>query len=166
MFGEQLIKAGIKSIRDGSNDFKPLIAGDDRIHNSLKNVGIDIPITDMDLMFYYLDWESWQTILTIIHNILKDYKWEAERYDCDNRSAVVSGLVSTLFRVNTCNQLYCTVSDKNDKQLYHHWCNIITDVSGNSYIFDLDNFGMRGKITSKNPILGNLKYELKAVRAG
>jgi hypothetical protein len=90
---------------------------------------------------------------------------KAKNILCDNRSAFVTVLCGLLFGVNTCAGVYCHRQNI-DSVGYNglHWANLIIDNNGNTHLFDVDNHGLRQKITTNNSVMGREKYNLKSVR--
>jgi len=123
--------------------------------------------TQLDSNYYSTSWENWQIILDSVWNIIKNFNWVADKFDCDNRSSMVADLCGLLFGVNTCCQVYCNVTDPiTGNEKYLHWTNIIVDLNGNTYLFDVDNGGLKQKITSPNVVMGNCNYKLISYRIG
>ncbi len=160
-FGTELIKSGISVIRNASFEFKPLTGQLRAINNALDKIG-GLPLTALDLGYNFTSWQNWQKITDILYRIVKDFKWEAEVFDCDNRSSLMLALCSTLFKLNTCGMLYCEVKIGN--QSFRHYANIIITPDEQVYIFDVDNGGMTMKINNKEFTMGNWQYKLLSAR--
>lgn len=164
VFSQALIVSGFRGMRNSTQDFAPTVSSSTIINGALFKIGL--PSDNLDIYYYHTYWTSWQKIIPIINALILPFEWTSERFDCDNRSALGSSLVSLLFGLNTNNQLYCEVYDASTKKLkYIHWANIITDIDGNCYLWDLDQNGMVQKITSKEVVMGVNLYKLLKVRA-
>lgn len=151
---------GIKKLQVSHSDFTTMEDGNNRIYQALKNIGITIIFSPKDFRYRYATLESWEKMIKVVNGIVKHFKWIAEYFDCDNRSDLVSALVSLFFEINTCNKLHCNVYDaKSGKFLYGHWLNMFVPIDGSVYIWDVDNKGMHQKITSSSSIMGELKYD-------
>jgi hypothetical protein len=161
-----LIKSGVGMIRSAVDDFEPItFQGARKVNDALDSIG-GLTNNNLDMTYYFTNWDTWQKIVEVLYAIVKDFKWEAERFDCDQRSALMTSLSGLLFRLNTCAQLYCEVSDANTNEVkYLHWANLIVTTDGQCYLFDADNGGMTQKITSKTVVMGGLKYKLISIRS-
>jgi hypothetical protein len=93
--------------------------------------------------------------------ILKNYNWEKERFDCDNRADWVSSFCSLHYRINSCHKIFCEIYNVTTGILVdRHYTNIIVDNDSNVYLFDVDNGGQKKKIESgKEIIMGNWRYK-------
>lgn len=159
-FGVELIKRGISIIRNGSLEFTPSLGQLRILNNAFDKIGISI--TPLDISYGFASLDNWKKITELLYAIIKDFKWEAELFDCDDRSLVMSGLSSMLFRLNTCGRIYCEV--KSGTQTFLHYANVIVLQDESLYLFDVDNGGQMTKITSVNPVMGNWTYNLKSAR--
>ena len=161
--GTLMTTAGLMQIRQSINDLATEEIYLKKIRESCNSFGISI--NELDFMYRTTSWETWEQIIPTLYGIIKEFKWEAEYFDCDDRASFMTSLCSLLFRINTCASCYCEVYDSATGKLkYLHWCNIIIDRSAQLYLFDVDNGGMVQKITSNNLIMGNNKYNLLQLR--
>lgn len=145
----------------------PTKVGFGNIKDAFNNVGLDkIPVTQLDVFYYVLPWDIWDELLEVVYAIAKEFKWESEKFDCDNRSTMVCVLCSLLFGVNSCGQGYGKVFDKDTgKEVALHWFNFVVVPNGKLYIFDVDNHGARSLVEKGKPIInGKWRYEITAVR--
>jgi hypothetical protein len=121
----------------------------------------------MDIEYFTTDWEHWSEILDKVYGILGENHWVADRFDCDNRAEFTSALISLIYHINCCGRLYCQVDYLDGRKgSYLHWANIVIDKDKNLYLVDMDNQGLKQKITSNILIAGNVKYTLKSYRIG
>lgn len=128
---------------------------------------LGITSVELDLEYWTTNEDNWREILARVYDILKDIVWTAETADCDNRAEFVSSFISLVYNLNSVGRVYCEVYDVTTNKLkYLHWCNLIVDNNGNTFLFDADNGGMFQKITTKNPVMGSIKYNLINVRIG
>lgn len=163
-FGTALIKSGINMIKSGV-DFTSMVSGPRIINDALQNKGINIPISQLDVNYYYTSWDNWKKIIEVLYGIIKDFKWEADKADCDDRSNLMTSLCSIIFGINTCGGLYCEVYDAGSNKLkYLHWANLIITSSGEIHLFDVDQSGQTTKVSSQPVIMGNNKYVFKQLR--
>ena len=130
----------------------------------IKPLGVNA--TELDFLFLTTSYDNWSQIIDVLYGIVKNFPWEAEVFDCDDRSALMTSLCSLIFRLNTCMGAYCQVSNATTGDLkYLHWCNIIVDKDGNLRLFDVDNGGLNQKIFGNDVIMGNCKYHFISLRA-
>lgn len=133
------------------------------IHTAIGKLGITS--VDMDSAYYTTTWDNWDFILGTVWGIIKNFDWVAEKFDCDNRAALATVLCGLLYGTNTCASVYCKRENINDAGYNGmHWCNLVIDQNGNTHLFDLDNHGLRQKITSNNVVMGSEKYILSNAR--
>lgn len=160
------ITMGIQSLKDLPT-FEVQKEGGGKIGSAINNLKLGLANTQLDMTYAYTSWDNWQEIIDILYGrIIKNFKWTAEYFDCDNRAMLFSSLCSVCFNINTCGQVYCEVYDDKGVFKYLHWANIIVDKEGNLYLLDCDNQGRFTKITSSNIILGSFKYKLISLRIG
>jgi len=156
------LRLGIKTIKDIIYDIPRYPVQVLPILSGIKLYGIEA-----DYQYTTTDWDNWQEILDKVYSILRENPWTAEVADCDNRAEFTSALISIIYHLNTCGKCYCEVSYLNGiKGTYLHWCNIIVDKDKNLYLCDMDNQGIKQKITSNIVIIGNVRYVLKSYRIG
>lgn len=162
--GSLTFMVAITQLREAISDFSDTELGIEKIENAIKGFGMSV--TPLDEKYYYTSWDNWQKIISVLNPIVSNFKWEAERFDCDNRSLLVSSLCSLMFKINTCASVYCDVYDVNTGVYkYRHYANLIVDDNSNVYLWDVDQGGMYQKITSNNVVMGVNKYYLMNVRA-
>lgn len=161
--GQLGIQVGVSQIREAQSEFSTTLAGIEKIQGAVKNFGISV--SQADTSYYFTSRDNWRKIIDVLNPIAKNFVWEAERFDCDNRAFLMSSLVSLLFRINTCTVLYCDVFDATTgRYKYTHYCNLIIDDVGNCYLWDVDYGGMTQKITSNPCVMGVNKYQLFNIR--
>ncbi len=163
-FGTSLIKSGISVLRSTASEFTPVVYGIRILNDALDKAGIKIPVIGLDYNYYYTSWDNWKKIIDVLYGVIKDFKWESESRDCDNRSNLMTSLCSILFGLNTCAGLYCEVYDLNGNLLYLHWANLIITNGGQLWLFDVDNKGQTSIITSGNIVIGDKRYKLLSIR--
>ena len=81
-FGTALMKSGIKMIRSGYEDYEIINSSLRLANDALDKIGLKISVNALDISYYYTTWENWQTIIDVLYGIIKDFKWEAEKFDC------------------------------------------------------------------------------------
>jgi len=162
--GTLLMKNGVSFIRQGV-EFEATTGNLDKLKLAFNKIGLTVSINNLDLVYYFTTWDNWRIITGAINEIISPFKWEAERFDCDQRAVLAVSLCGLLFRLNTCADLYCEVYDANTGAFkYLHHANLIVDVDGNIYLWDIDQRGMIQKITSSNIVMGSLKYKPLSIR--
>lgn len=164
--GSLMTMAGFKYLHESRSEFKTTEKDFSFIKNALVSNNINIPITNLDLKYYITSFDNWKIILDTLYPILQEFKWTYETGDCDNRANFITTTSGIVFDVNTCMEVYCHVSDATTgSPIDYHKANMIVDDAGMVYLFDADNGGLRQKITSATPIMGNWKYKLISIRA-
>jgi hypothetical protein len=128
------------------------------IKTLLKNNGFDLATSEDDFNFYFAKWEDWKVVLGIITEIMKRFKWIAERADCDNRADLVSALVSVIFKLNTCGNVRCKTYNKKTGKTFLHRCNLIIDWAGDTYLYDIDNGGRYSRAENEKVEMGDKTY--------
>ena len=164
--GATLITSGIQTIQKSYKPVRnPITYG--FITNAFINVGLNIPVAQMDINYLTTTLDIWQDFFEYAKEIAKNFKWTAEYFDCDNRSAFIKTLADCILGVNTCCLGYGVVLHKDTgATLFRHWFDIIVLTDGTLYIFDIDNNGGMVKIEKdKNPVIGNWRYKIESVRA-
>lgn len=161
--GTLYTSVGLKQISNASDDIPLTQIPLSLIYPAINKLGITS--TEMDTAYYTTTWDNWEKILETVWGIVKNFKWTAEKFDCDNRAAFVTVLCGLLFGANTCASVYCKREHIGEAGYDGmHWCNLIIDKDGNTYLFDVDNWGMRQKITSNNVVMGTEKYIMSNAR--
>lgn len=159
--GQLTIRMGVQQIRDAISDFTDTQGDFNRFCKPL----LGLPATQLDEKYYFTSFENWQKIIATINPILDQFNWVSERFDCDKRAFLVTGLVAMFFEINTVRPMYCDVYRVGDGQFaFAHYANVIVDLDGNAWLWDVDEFGKFTKITSQNPVIGNKRYVLKAIK--
>ncbi len=141
-FGTSLAVAGINGLRNSYNNLGYIKKDYTFLDGCVKDV-VDVFTGNEDYNYYFTSWENWQEMLDTIWGIVKNFNWEQERFDCDNRAHLVSALCSFIYRINTCGRVYCEVKNINNGNINRHYANLIVDNLGDVYLFDVDNFGNR-----------------------
>jgi len=131
---------------------------------SNKCAELGITTSQLDVSYYSTDWDTYKIIADTIYSIVKNFKWTADKFDCDDRSAFQTSLCALLFGLNTCAGMYCKITNVNTGNSDMHWANCIIDKNGELYLFDADNSGVTQKITSKTFTAGVWKYEIQNLR--
>ncbi len=159
--GQLTMRMGIVQIRDAISDFT--YSKDS--FNRFKQPLLGLPVAELDSVYSFTSWENWQKIIATINPILEQFNWKAETFDCDKRAFLVTALTALFFDINTVRPIYCDVYRIGDGQFaFAHYANVIVDLAGNAWLWDVDENGLFTKITSNNPIINNKKYVLKAVK--
>jgi hypothetical protein len=163
--GQLYISLGVQQIRDNQSEFSSGVKDETGFTVPLNRIDSNITFTPLDTQYYFTSFDNWVKIIEVLNPIAQMFKWQAERFDCDNRANLMSSLCSLLFRINTCATVYCKVFDATTGVFkYLHNANLIVDDSSNIYLWDVDNGGLYQKITSNPVIMGNLRYNLINVR--
>jgi hypothetical protein len=159
--GQLMIRAGATQIRNAISDFTDT-QGD---FKTFCKPLLGLPVSQLDETYYFTTWDNWQKIIATINPILQQFPWTSERFDCDKRSYLVTALTALLFEINTVRPIYCDVYNLSDgKYAYTHYANVIVDFNGNAWLWDVDNGGQFTLITVQNPVIGDKRYLLKAVK--
>jgi hypothetical protein len=159
--GTLLLTAGIKQLRDAISDFTTTEGDYARFRKPL----LGLPVSELDSKYYFTDLSNWQKIIDTINPITKEFPWLAEVFDCDDRATLVVALIDACFEINTCRQVYCNVYRVGDGQFaYAHYANVFVTEEGTAWLWDADSGGQYTKITAQNPVIGNKRYELIAVK--
>jgi hypothetical protein len=159
--GQLTFRIGTMQIRNAINDFTSTEGGFDRFIKPL----LGLPVTQMDTKYFFTSFENWEKIIATINPILEQFNWKAESFDCDKRAFLITALVALFFDINTVRPVYCDVYRVGDGQFaFTHYANIIVDSNGTAWLWDADEFGKITKITSQNPVIGNKRYYLQAVK--
>lgn len=159
-FGTTLTVAGFRMTRSSYDKLVKV-----KLPSKLINDSFDIPISQRDFAYYFTGWDNWKGMLETIYKIIKNFKWERDKFDCDDRSKLVSALCSLLFRLNTCAEVYCEVTNLKTGNKVHHWTNVVITSVGELYLFDVDNGGLTMKLEPNKPIsMGKWTYNFINVR--
>lgn len=127
---------------------------------------LNISTVEFDFYYYSETWEKWQEMLGDVTKIVKEFKWQNDFFDCDNRAKFVSSLCSLFFGLNTCAEVYCEVNNPNTGFKDRHYCNIIVTTNGDAYLYDADNGCRTMRITNPNPTMGNWNYKFFSAACG
>ena len=152
---------GIKTVNDAISDFSDVEGNFAQFCKPL----LGLPVSEMDSKYYFTSFENWQKITETINPITEEIPWTPERKDCDKRAMFVTAMVSFYFGINTCRPVYYDVYRVGDgKFAFAHYANVFVDTDNNAWLWDADEFGKITKITAQNPVIGNKRYFLKAIR--
>ena len=164
LLGIKFIELGVAQIRAAST-----LPVEPKSDNSLflkAAEALGVPLNATDIAYYYTSWDNWQQIINLLNPIAQAFPWEAGKYDCNNRSALMTSLSSLLFEINTCGTTNCEVYDaKTGAFKYGHYANMICDDQGILYLWDVDQGGMFQKVTGNDMIMGVNKYHFNGIRA-
>ena len=163
ILGKTLTVAGIKAIKSSYDNLKPVKLSFGFLKTSFDKVK-DTPITERDLTYYFTDWNNWAVMTNIIYSIVKNFKWEAEKHDCDDRAKLVSALCSLFFGLNTCGELYCEVTSIKTGNKIGHWANVIITSNGECYLFDVSNSGLTMRLYPDKYTMGKWSYKFFRIR--
>ncbi|MEK6881106.1 MAG: hypothetical protein AABY22_15915 [Nanoarchaeota archaeon] len=159
--GQLTMRIGVMQVRDAISDF----TDEEGDFNRFKKPLLDLPVAELDSKYYFTSWENWEKVIATINPILEQFNWKQERFDCDDRALLVTALTALFFEINTVRPLYCDVYRVGDGQFaFTHYANVIVDINGNAWLWDVDEFGKFTKITSNNVIINNKRYVLKAIK--
>lgn len=156
-----MLRQGVMTMQDAVSDFSDIQGDFKQFCKPL----LGLPVTQLDDKYYFTNFENWQKIIETINPILQQFNWVSERFDCDKRAFLVTGLVAMIFEINTVRPVYCSVYRVSDGVwVFDHYANVFVDTNGNAWLWDLDEDGLITKITSQNPIINNKKYLLRAIK--
>jgi hypothetical protein len=157
MIGQLTFSIGVMQIRNAISDFTSEEGDFKRFCKPL----LGLFVTQLDNKYYFTSYDNWQKIIATINPILKQFNWEAEKFDCDKRAYLVTALVALFFDINTCRPVYCDVYRVGDGQFaFYHYANLFVTSDGSAYIWDVDEGGLTTKITSLTPVINNKSYHL------
>ena len=152
--GIALANTGFSTIRISSNEITPI-----KVDIDLALISFKIAKNYDDYYYQSTSWGNWLKITYVLYKLIKPFKWEAEIFDCDDRSKLISSLASLLFKMNTCLRIRGNVYDATTGVFkYTHWWNLIVTPEGN-YFFDVDNGGLTTKVSSQTVVMGNNLYK-------
>jgi hypothetical protein len=117
-----------------------------------------VSTSEQDLRYHITSWDKYEESLDLAYEILKNFPWTPEFFDCDNRSMFVTTLLA-IFGIN-CGRLHGNVynSETGDRR-YLHWFNGVVDDKGDLYIFDADFGGGKTKVEKgKDILIGKNRY--------
>jgi len=160
-----IISQGIKILKDSSKDIRASHIYGAKINESIRKLGATNVMVDVG--YKSTTWENWQEILKTTDQLIKNFKWTEDVFDCDNRAEFISSFIALTYNLNTCTRMYCRVESVSRKGWNGlHWCNLIIDKFGNTYLYDVDNHRQVQKITTNTPTIGDRKYNLINARVG
>ena len=162
--GVSLITSGV-TFAKGTYKVSPVISTFSSVQNALSKVELNFPATQLDNWYAYLSWQDWQEVLPTIINLMKNFPWTAEYFDCDNRANMVLNFANLLTGTNSIGRAYVEIYNKTTGTLVGlHYCNLIVDKDQNVYLFDIDNGGGTStQILFDTPItIGNWLYSIKS----
>ena len=158
----QLIISGFGGMKNAYSDLTPTTKSFGEMYSDISKVA-KIVASQKDLIYYTTTQENWVECLKVIHDIVKNFKWQAEKFDCDDRAKLVSALCAILFGLNACGELYCEVTNIKTGNKSMHYANIIVNSKGEVCLFDVDNGGNKKILVEGQPIsMGNWSYHLLA----
>ncbi len=160
-FGTGLISAGIKMVRTGLSGLVPQTKPYGFIHDSIAKIK-NMPTGEKDMTYYLTTKENWEEIFNLIYGIVKNFPWQAEKFDCDDRSKLVSALCSVLFGLNSCGICYCSVKSLTGTGFTgNHFNNMVVTQQGEVILWDVDNGGLYRILKPGVPIsFGVWQYQL------
>lgn len=161
--GISLTVSGLKMIQSGY-EYKPTMVGFGIFKDAFNKVGLyNVETKEQDLKYYISDWQTYYDCLSTAYKIVKNFPWREEFFDCDNRSAMMSVLLS-IFGL-TLGRAYVEVfNSTTGEQKYLHWCNVAVDTEGKLFLFDQDNGGQSTLIErGKDIVIGTCKYKIMQV---
>ena len=158
-FGIILFQNAIKALRNCYSNLNLQV----KPFGFLKDKIGDIRVIQRDTDYYLPSTADIYEMIKVIYQLVKDFKWERETFDCDDRAKTVSALFSLIFRTNCCGEAYCSIKGK---KTYYHWTNILVSKEGDVILFDVDNGGRTAIIKDiKSKIhLGKFDYTFFSVR--
>ena len=163
-FGTALINSGFGMIKSSYKNLLVVHFPFSHLKDAFDKV-VKIPLIQMDYTYYFTTWKNWDKMLDIIWGIIKNFKWEEDKFDCDNRAKLVSSLCSLFFGMNSCGEVYCKITNIKTGASIRHWTNVIVTATGELYLFDVDNSGLRMKLVPGKPItMGRWHYEFRSAR--
>lgn len=165
-YGTVLAVHGFKFIKGSYSDMQPTIVKPfGVIVNAIRNIAPFIAIAQKDLNYYTTTKENWEKCFETIYGIVKRFKWQKDKFDCDDRAKLVSALCSLLFGLNTCAEVYCEIINIKTGNKIRHYTNIAITSDSEVYLFDVDQEGKRKIIEAGEPIsMGNWTYKLISSR--
>ena len=158
--GVSLTVSGLKMIRSGY-EYNPTVVSFGVFKDAFNKVGLyNVRTTEQDTQYHISDWDTYSDCLRTAYKIVSNFPWKKEWFDCDNRSAMMSVLLS-IFGL-TLGRTYGEVFDATTgKSKYLHWSNVIVDTKGDLYLFDQDNGGQSIKVErGKDIVIGNCRYKI------
>ena len=155
-----IIVSGIKDGKKALN-ITPRIMGFGDIKTAFNYAGLEhVRTVEQDLSYYITSWDKYKEALDLSYQIVKQFPWRAEVFDCDNRSSFMNVLMS-VFGL-TCGRVHGTVYKAlTGEKKYLHWFNCVIDDKKDVYIFDADNGGKWTKVDNPDQIIiGGNRYEI------
>lgn len=150
-----IIVSGLKHGKKALNiTYSSMPFGD--IKTAFNNVGLtSVNTVEQDLRYNITDWDKYLEALNMSYQIVKEFPWTAEVFDCDNRASFMNALMSAFGL--TCGRIHGTVYDAlTGKLKYLHWFNAVIDTKKDIYIFDADNKGQWTKVEKNVDIVIDL----------
>jgi hypothetical protein len=135
-----------------------------QILDSCKKLGITT--NGLDVNYWTTNIDSWKKIIEDTYGIIKNFKWEEDIFDCDNRAGFVQHFVSLTAKFNTCADAFVKITNIITGATDMHHPNLIIDNLGDLYIYDLDNSGLWQKITRNDFVMANWRYHIESIRIG
>ena len=158
--GIALTVSGLKMIRSGYQ-YNPTQVGFGVFKDAFNKEGLyNVETKEQDIYYHISTWKTYSDCLDTAYKIVKKFPWEKEFFDCDNRSAMMSVLLS-IFGL-ALGRAYVEVFNKDTgTQKYLHWCNVAVDTGGDLHLFDADNGGQSVKVErGKELLIGNNRYKI------
>lgn len=165
-FGISLAVISIKVIRSSYDNLNPIKFPSKFVVEAIKKIK-DIPISQKDFIYYFTTWENEEKMLAVIYKIVKNFKWERDKFDCDDRAKLVSALHSLFSRLNSCGRIYCKITNINTGATDTHHANVVITWDGKVYLFDVDNSGLTAELRPAdipyNFTMGKWHYQFRSV---
>ena len=163
-YGTVFTVHGFKWIKGSYSNLTTIVKSFGAIYNVVRSLAL-IPVVQRDLNYFTTTKENWEKCLDTIYGIVKHFKWQKEKFDCDDRAKLVSALCSLLFGLNTCGELYCEVTSLKTGNKIRHYTNLAITSKGEVMLFDVDNGGEKKIIDVGEPIsMGKWSYRLISAR--
>jgi len=156
-FGAALTTAGFKMVKSSYDSLAPVQFPFGFIKEATDKIK-SMSVSQRDYFYYFTNWENEEEMLAVIWRIVKNFKWEKDKFDCDDRSKLVSALHSLFFGLNSCGEIYCKVTNLRTGDSVLHWANIIITSNGDAYLFDCSNSGLAMKLKPGEFAMGKWSY--------
>jgi len=147
-FNTALVVMGLKGLQGSYSNLPVNVKSYGELTSAIKRI-MNVPVGMKDVSYFTTSFENWQEVLDVIYNIAHRFKWKKERYDCEDRATTIKDLSSLIFGLNTCGIVYCEITNIQTGKRFRHYANLIVDDKGNLLLFDIDNAGVRKKITGQ-----------------
>lgn len=165
-FYTQLAIAGLKGLQTSHKDLEVKELRTGEIKEAMNKIA-QIYVGFFDTKYYTTSKENWDKMLDIIDNIIKEFPWIREKFDCDNRARLVGSLCSLFFGVNTCGYAWVFTRHINTGKRSSHYANIIALDNGSLILYDVDNKRRRLVLSNGKPITAGYKsYEFQKAYFG